>query len=77
MECRLLKKSLAKGGFNVSEKKYLTLAQASKVSLIPISTLRKKIYKGLLPAYQPSKGILIDAQELEKFIRRNRVESAS
>lgn len=59
------------------EKKYLTLEQASEASQIPISSLRRKISEGLLPAYKPGKSILIDAKELEMFIRRSRVEHAS
>ncbi len=53
--------------------KYLTLAEASAESSIPVSTLRKKITAGLLPAYKPSKSILILESELILFIKKSKV----
>jgi excisionase family DNA binding protein len=53
--------------------KYLTLEEAFEISRIPVSTLRKKIAAGKLKAYKPSREILIDATELEMFIKRSEV----
>jgi excisionase family DNA binding protein len=53
--------------------KYLTLEEASAHVNIPISTLRKRITEGKLPAYKPSHKVLVDVQELETFIKRSRV----
>ena len=61
----------------MSEKKYLTLEQAAKVAQMPAPTLRKKISAGLLPGYKPGKHVLVEAQELELFIRRSKIDHAS
>lgn len=53
--------------------KYLTLEEASAHSNIPVSTLRKRISEGKLPAYKPSRNIVVDEKELEAFIRRSKV----
>lgn len=53
--------------------KYLTLEEASDHANIPVSTLRKRIKEGKLPAYKPSHKVLVDVQELELFIKRAKV----
>jgi excisionase family DNA binding protein len=63
------------GGF-VSTK-YITLEQASEISQIPVSTLRKRITEGVLPAYKPGRGILIDPRDLDLLIKRSKVNSGS
>lgn len=58
-------------------KKYMTLEDAADFSGLGISTLRRKISLGVLPAYKPGKMILIDPKELETFIRKARKKIAS
>lgn len=58
-------------------KKYMTLDDAAEYSGLGISTLRRKISLGLLPAYKPGKMILIDPKELEMFIRKAKKKFAS
>lgn len=53
--------------------KYLTLEEAAELSSISVRALRKKIAAGLLTGYKPSKHVLVDAQELDMFIRRSKV----
>ncbi len=60
-----------------SVRKYLTLEEASERCQISVKTLRRKIGLGLLPAYKPSKRLLIDPKELEVFVRKARKKFAS
>jgi excisionase family DNA binding protein len=53
--------------------KYMTLDEASDLCRIPVSSLRKKVYAGEIPAYKPGKCILIDIKDLEVFMKRNKV----
>lgn len=61
----------------MSQKKYLTLEEAAKLVHMPVSSLRRKISDGLLPGYKPGKSVLVEATELDLFIRRNKVDHAS
>lgn len=61
----------------MSDIKFLTLVEASRFSRTPVSTLRRKIFAGELRAYKPSKGILIDPKDLERWIKSKEVSSAS
>jgi hypothetical protein len=54
-------------------KKYITLAQASEIYQMSESALRRRIDEGVLPAYKPSRAILVDPRELELFIKKTRV----
>jgi excisionase family DNA binding protein len=56
----------------MKEKKWLTLEEVVEITHISERTLREKIKLGLLPSYKPGKRRLIDARELELFIRRHR-----
>lgn len=57
----------------MSDKKYLTLKEASEQFHIPISTLRKRIEEGRVPKYKPGRNILVDAKDIELLIKRSRV----
>lgn len=59
-----------------TKQKYLTIDEAAERSRIPVSTLRKRIAEGRLLAYKPGRHLLVDASELELFIKRTKVVSA-
>jgi excisionase family DNA binding protein len=53
--------------------KYMTIEEASEYSRVPVSSLRKKISDGDLPAFKPGKSLLIDIKDLEMFIRKAKI----
>lgn len=65
------------GSMSKKEPVYKTLEEASAFLRMPESTLRKKIAHGELAAYKPGRAVLIEQEELELFVKKNRVNSAS
>jgi excisionase family DNA binding protein len=56
----------------VREKKWLTIEEVVEITHMGERTIREKIKLGLLPTYKPGKRRLIDAKDLELFIRRHK-----
>lgn len=54
------------------ERKWLTIEQAIEISHMGERTIREKIKLGLLPSYKPGKRRLIDARDLDLFIRKHK-----
>ncbi len=56
----------------MKEKKWLTVEDVVEISHMGKRTVMEKIKLGLLPSYKPGKRRLIDAKDLELFIRRHK-----
>lgn len=56
----------------MSEKKWLTIKEVVEITHMCDRTIREKIKLGLLPTYKPGKRRLINAKDLELFIRRHK-----
>lgn len=54
------------------QKTWLTIEEVVEISHISERTIREKIKLGLLPSYKPGKRRLIDARDLDLFIRRHK-----
>lgn len=54
----------------MGEKKWLTIEEVVEITHMGDRTIREKIKLGLLPSYKPGKRRLINAKDLELFIRR-------
>lgn len=56
----------------MGEKKWLTIEEVVEITHMGDRTIREKIKLGLLPSYKPGKRRLINAKDLELFIRRHK-----
>lgn len=56
----------------MGEKKWLTIEEVVEITHMGDRTVREKIKLGLLPSYKPGKRRLINAKDLELFIRRHK-----
>lgn len=56
----------------LKDKNWLTVEEVVEITHICSRTIRDKIKLGLLPTYKPGKRRLINAKDLELFIRRHK-----
>lgn len=56
----------------MKEKKWLTIEEVVEITHMCDRTIREKIKLGILPSYKPGKRRLIEAKDLDLFIRRHK-----
>ncbi len=53
---------------NISSKDYLTIEEVSEMLHLKVSTVRRLIREGSLPAYRPGNRLIIRRQDIDAYV---------